>query len=121
MAAPTAGLAFLAVAGTLACLGLAVLAWGGSAAFFSHPALVALAVITLLLLGVSLFSGANLSPGEREDRGNRWVLLPLARHALIKNAWLGGARRRQDYRLAGVGQLWSASMALPARSDASHR
>src|SRR2546429_1822335 len=27
-----------------------------------------------VLSGVALFSGGNLSPGEREDRGNRWVL-----------------------------------------------
>ena len=26
------------------------------------------------LSGVALFSGGNLSPGTREDRGNRWVI-----------------------------------------------
>ena len=54
-------------------LGLAVLGWGGVTAFFSHPALIALAVTTLLLSGMALFSGGNLSPGIREDRSNRWV------------------------------------------------
>ena len=34
----------LIVVGTAAYLGLAVLGWGGFAAFFSHPALIALAV-----------------------------------------------------------------------------
>ena len=60
--------------GTLAYLGLAVLGWGGVTAFFSHPALIALAITTFVLSGVALFSGGNLSSGIREDRSNRWVL-----------------------------------------------
>ena len=71
---PTPRVAFIAVVGTLAYLGLAILGWGSFAAFFSHPALIALAIVGLVLMGVALFSGGNLSPGEREDRGNRWVL-----------------------------------------------
>jgi protein-S-isoprenylcysteine O-methyltransferase Ste14 len=64
----------LVVVGTAAYLGLAVLGWGGLAAFFSHPPLTALAIVLFALSGVALFAGGNLSPGEREDRGNRWVL-----------------------------------------------
>src|SRR5713226_8678389 len=64
----------LVVVGTVAYLGLAVLGWGGLAAFFSHPPLIALAILFFALSGVALFAGGNLSPGEREDRGNRWVL-----------------------------------------------
>lgn len=79
----TPGLAFLAIAVTLAYLGLAVLGWGGLAAFISHPARAALAAITLVLSGLALFTGANLSPGEREDRGNRWIFIPLAIIALL--------------------------------------
>lgn len=60
--------------GTLAYLGLAILGWGGLAAFFSHPALIALAILTFVMSGVALFSGGNLSPGIREDRSNRWVI-----------------------------------------------
>jgi hypothetical protein len=59
----------------LAFLGLAVLGWGGFASSFSHPARIALAVATCLLVGAALFTRGNLSPGEREDRGNRWVLI----------------------------------------------
>ena len=77
MATPTAGLALFIVAGTLAYLGLAVLGWGGFAAFSSHPARAALAAVTVVLTGAAIFSGGNLSPGEREDRGNRWVLAAL--------------------------------------------
>jgi protein-S-isoprenylcysteine O-methyltransferase Ste14 len=68
----------LVVVGTAAYLGLAVLGWGGLAAFFSHPPLTALAIVLFALSGVALFAGGNLSPGEREDRGNRWVLAAFA-------------------------------------------
>lgn len=71
---PTPKLAAFAIAGSLAYLGLAILGRGGFAAFFSHAALIALAFVLFVLSGVALFSGGNLSPGEREDRGNRWVL-----------------------------------------------
>jgi protein-S-isoprenylcysteine O-methyltransferase Ste14 len=55
-------------------LGLAVLGWGGFSAFFSHPALTALTVSSLVLFVISLFSSGNVSTGEQEDRGNRWVI-----------------------------------------------
>jgi len=71
---PTLKVAFIAIVAGLAYLGLAILGWGGFAAFFSHPALIALTVVGFALMGVALFSSGNLSPGEREDRGNRWVL-----------------------------------------------
>jgi hypothetical protein len=64
----------LVLGGTAAYLGLAILGWGGWTAFFAHPARVALAVALAVLAGVSLFAGGNLSPGVREDRGNRWVI-----------------------------------------------
>jgi protein-S-isoprenylcysteine O-methyltransferase Ste14 len=54
--------------------GLAILGWGGFAAFFSHPPFLAATILTVVLTVVSLFSGGNISPGEQEDRGNRWVL-----------------------------------------------
>jgi protein-S-isoprenylcysteine O-methyltransferase Ste14 len=75
---PTPRLALLTTFATLAYLGLAILGWGGFAAFFSHPALIALAVTLFVMSGVALFSGGNLSPGEREDRANRWVLAAFA-------------------------------------------
>jgi protein-S-isoprenylcysteine O-methyltransferase Ste14 len=59
---------------TAAYLGLAILGWGGLAAFFSHPARVLLAIVTLAMAFVAAFAGGNLSPGLREDRGNRWVI-----------------------------------------------
>ena len=58
--------------------GVAVILLGGWAAFISHPALIALAAATLGLLLVAPFSSANLSSGEKEDRGNRWVFIALS-------------------------------------------
>jgi protein-S-isoprenylcysteine O-methyltransferase Ste14 len=71
---PAPRVAFVTILATLAYLGLAILGWGGFAAFFSHPALVALTGVVFVLAGAALFSEGNLSPGEREDRANRWVL-----------------------------------------------
>jgi protein-S-isoprenylcysteine O-methyltransferase Ste14 len=66
--------ALITVVGTLAYLGLAILGWGGFAAFFSHPALVDLTIAYFVLLGIALFSGSNLSPGARDDPADRWVV-----------------------------------------------
>jgi protein-S-isoprenylcysteine O-methyltransferase Ste14 len=71
-------------------LGLAVVGWGSFAAFFAHPARVAVAVVTVGLTVAALFTQGNLSPGEREDRANRWVLaafLPLGLIAAYLPAW----------------------------------
>jgi len=73
----------LVLGGTAAYLGLAILGWGGWAAFFSHPARVVLAVVLAVLAGVSLFADGNLSPGVREDRGNRWVIGALTLIGLL--------------------------------------
>ena len=79
----TLKMATFTLVGTLAYLGLAVLGWGGLSAFFSHPALIALTVMTFLLSGAALFSGGNLSPGIREDRSNRWVIGAFALIGLL--------------------------------------
>jgi len=76
-------LALLTTATTFVFLGLAVLGWGGLFAFFAHRALAALAAVLVVLAGVALFSQGNLSPGEREDRGNRWVIAALGAIALL--------------------------------------
>lgn len=64
----------IAIIGSALYLGLAVLGLGGFSAFFAQPALVTLAVVFFVLVIASLFVGGNLSPGEREDRSNRWVI-----------------------------------------------
>jgi protein-S-isoprenylcysteine O-methyltransferase Ste14 len=71
-------LALISVVSVLLQLGLAILGFGGFAAFFSHPVRIALVVATVALTIVALFTGGNLSAGEREDRSNRWVLIAFA-------------------------------------------
>ena len=94
--APTPGLVLLSIVGTLAYLGLAVLGWGGFADFFAHPARVALAITVILLAGAALFSGGNLSPGEREDRANRWVLVAFGLIGVL-SAWLPAYTDRKGF------------------------
>jgi len=65
----------LLVVSTVAYLALAVFGWGGFSAFFCRPAFIALTVVLAALAIAGFFAGGNLSPGEREDRGNRWVLI----------------------------------------------
>jgi protein-S-isoprenylcysteine O-methyltransferase Ste14 len=74
MTTPSPKLVLTTIIGTLLYFALAVLGWGGIAAFFAHPARIALTVAFVLLAAAALFAGGNLSPGEREDRGNRWVI-----------------------------------------------
>jgi protein-S-isoprenylcysteine O-methyltransferase Ste14 len=104
--------------GTAAYLGLAILGWGGWTAFFAHPALGALAVALAVLAGVSLYADGNLSPGVREDRGNRWVIGALTLIGLLA-AYLPAYTDRQAFwtidgepmRWLGVG-LFAAGGAL---------
>ena len=86
---------FLLVAGTVGYLGLAVLGWGGFAAFFSHPALTAVVVIQSALALAAFFAGGNLSRGVKEDRGNRWVLAAIIVPSLLQ-AYLPAWTDRHD-------------------------
>jgi protein-S-isoprenylcysteine O-methyltransferase Ste14 len=54
--------------------GLAIAGIGGMDAFLAHPPLVIVALVTFLAGVVALFTKGNLSSGETEDKGNRWVL-----------------------------------------------
>jgi protein-S-isoprenylcysteine O-methyltransferase Ste14 len=67
-------LAVFTAISALAYFGLAILGWGGFAAFFSHPPLIVLVVLACLMFALAPLSGGNISSGEREDRSNRWVL-----------------------------------------------
>ena len=93
---PTPKIAFITVVATLAYLGLAILGWGSFAAFFSHPPLIALVIVGFVLTGVALFSGGNLSPGVREDRGNRWVLAAFGVIGILL-AYLPAYTDRKDF------------------------
>jgi protein-S-isoprenylcysteine O-methyltransferase Ste14 len=93
---PTPRLALFTIAGVLVNLGLAVLGWGGFDTFFSHPALIALVVVTLAMTVAALFSSGNLSSGEREDRSNRWIIGALGLIGLL-SAWLPAYTDRKEF------------------------
>jgi len=99
-------LAFFTMVMTLAYLGLAVLGWGGFAAFFSHPALIALAIVLFALSGAALFTEGNLSPGEREDRANRWVLIAFALIGLLDGYLPAYTDRKEFWILDGEAIRW---------------
>src|SRR5712691_9820837 len=103
---PTPRLAFITVAAVLAYLGLAILGQGGFAAFFSQPALIALSVATFALAGAALFSGGNLSPGEREDRGNRWVIVAFGLIGLLDGYLPAYADRNEFWTIDGDAVRW---------------
>ena len=86
--------------GTVAYVGFAVVGRGGLTAFFSEPALAALAAVTLALTAVAAFAGGNLSPGVREDRGNRWVL-PVFFVISLLSAFLPAYADREGIRVIG--------------------
>jgi protein-S-isoprenylcysteine O-methyltransferase Ste14 len=92
----TLRLGLISVAAVALYLGLAVWGEGGFGAFVAHPPLVALALITVALTAAGLFSAGNLSSGEREDRGNRWVLLAFGAIGLV-SAWLPAYTDRMEF------------------------
>jgi protein-S-isoprenylcysteine O-methyltransferase Ste14 len=95
MMGTTLRVTFVVVA-TVAYFGVAIIGGGGFADFFSHPPLIALAIALFALSGVALFAGGNLSPGEREDRGNRWVLVAFGVLGLL-DAYLPAYTDRIDF------------------------
>jgi len=103
---PRPKLAFITIIATLAYLGLAVLGWGGLAAFFSHLALIALAISLFALSGVALFSGGNLSPGVREDRANRWVIVAFGILGLLAGYLPAYTDRKEFWILDGDIVRW---------------
>ena len=94
------------VVGTAVYLGLAIIAFGGVAVFFSHAALVALTIVLLAMSASALFAGGNLSSGEREDRGNRWVLAAFGVIGLLDVYLPPWADRRGVWTLDGESLRW---------------
>lgn len=89
-------LALTSAGAILVYLGLAIIGWGGLDAFFANPARTALVIATVMAAVAALFSSANLSTGEREDRSNRWVIGALGVIGLL-SAWLPAYTDRKDF------------------------
>jgi protein-S-isoprenylcysteine O-methyltransferase Ste14 len=97
----------LAIVGSAFYLGLAVLGWGGVAAFFSSPARTALAVVTLLIGIAAFFAGGSLSRGVREDRSNRWVIVALTIIGLVAGYLPALTDRLNFWTIDGDAVRWS--------------
>ena len=95
-----------AFVGTFFYLGLAVLGWGGFGPFFAHPARIAVTVIFFVLTIASVFTAGNLSTGEREDRGNRWVLAAFAVLGLLLGVVPAWTDRHDLWTIGGPAIRW---------------
>jgi protein-S-isoprenylcysteine O-methyltransferase Ste14 len=87
--------------------GLAILGWGGVAPFFAHPPLVAITIGTLAAGIAALFTKGNLSSGEREDRGNRWVLAAFGVLAILLTYLSAFTDRRGLWTIDGEAVRWA--------------
>jgi protein-S-isoprenylcysteine O-methyltransferase Ste14 len=92
--------------GTFVWFGLAVLGWGGFTAYFSHPALIALAGVLGVMVVASVRAGGNLSSGEKEDRGNRWVLWMFLLIGLVDGYLPAWADRNEFWIMDGDTIRW---------------
>jgi protein-S-isoprenylcysteine O-methyltransferase Ste14 len=68
--------------------------------------LPALAIAGVLLVGIALFSRGNLSPGDREDRGNCWVLIAFALVWLLAAYLPAYTDRKELWTLDGEAVRW---------------
>jgi protein-S-isoprenylcysteine O-methyltransferase Ste14 len=99
-------MAMITVAGTVAYLALGVIGAGGLGAYLAHTPFIVAALVTIISAIVALFTQGNLSSGEREDRGNRWVLAAFGLLGLL-NGWLPAYTDRIDFwTLGGNAVRW---------------
>jgi protein-S-isoprenylcysteine O-methyltransferase Ste14 len=68
-------MAVVVILSTLAYLAIVVFGAGGIDVFLARPQFVAFALVTIALALASLWTEGGIRSGEREDRGNRWVLI----------------------------------------------
>lgn len=86
---------------TLFHVGLGAVGWGSWAGYLAHPARAATVVLSVVLAIVASLSGLNVSPGKREDAGNRWIILPGALGGALL-AWLLPYLDRRDVWTVGA-------------------
>jgi len=98
---------FTAAVGTVVQFSLAIAGWGGWDAFFAHRPFRALAGVTVALAIVAVPSGGSLSPGEKEDRGNRWVLAAFTIISLLMAFFSAYTDRLDFWTLDGDALRWA--------------
>ncbi|HEU5402974.1 MAG TPA: isoprenylcysteine carboxylmethyltransferase family protein [Terriglobales bacterium] len=87
--------------------GLAIAGWGGWTPFFRHPALRALAAVTVVLTLMAVPSGGGLSTGEKEDRSNRWVIGAITIIGLLMSFFSAYTDRIGFWTLDGDTMRWT--------------
>ncbi len=102
----------VALASSVIYLGIAVVAVGGLGPFFAHPALTATAIIFIVLTLAAIFAGGSLSPGVREDRANRWVLLPIIVIGLVSAFLAPWTDRLGFWTIDGEATRWAGVLLL---------
>src|SRR5262245_21551682 len=93
----------VAVVGYLA---LAIWGAGGIVAFFSEPARIALALVGFALGIAALFSSGHIGAGDREDRGNRWVIVVFGVVGLLFGYLPAYTERQGFWVIDGDGVRW---------------
>ena len=91
---------------TVLYLGLAVWGWGGVEGYFLNPARVVLAISLFLASGVAFFAGGNVSPGVKEDRENRWILVVLVGLGLLSGYLCAYTDRMEFWTVDGDTTRW---------------
>jgi len=86
--------------------GLAMAGWGGWGPFFRQPPFRVLVGVTVLLTLLAVPSGGGLSTGEKEDRGNRWVLAAFTVIALLMAYFSSYTDRISFWTLDGETMRW---------------
>jgi hypothetical protein len=74
--------------------------------FFAQPALTSLAIMLFVLAGAAVFADGNLSPGRRQDRANRWVLVAFALIVLLQAFLPALVDRKEFWILDGDAVRW---------------
>ena len=92
--------------GSLVFFGLGVIGSGGFTAFFSHSSNIALAIAVLAMTAVALFSPANFSSGEREDRADRWAVIGFVVIGLLLAYVPAYTDRKEFWTLDGDAIRW---------------
>jgi protein-S-isoprenylcysteine O-methyltransferase Ste14 len=99
-------LALVTIVSLALYLGIAIAGAGGPSQFFSHPALTAVAIVTVVLGVASFFTEGHLGSGVREDRTNRWVIGALGILGFA-DAYLPAYTDRHDIlTIGGEGVRW---------------
>jgi protein-S-isoprenylcysteine O-methyltransferase Ste14 len=67
-----------ALAGASLYLAISISGWGSFTGYYSNPARLGLTIVMFGLTATALFTNSSgLGSGVREDKSNRWVLLPI--------------------------------------------